>query len=168
MKKISVILILLLLVNIFSGCGITVPRPEVKNAEFDFSVTYELNGETRTVSGVYVCEYDGVYLALESGYCRGWNGYIKGDEPEEIIIGSTEDGGKIRLALCLYPEYFMNEPQASERSDPEPCLLIDYPYTEGIETTLISDAKTIEEIYGAKIVSYNYSEPIENSFGLFK
>ena len=33
---------------------------------------------------------------------------------------------------------------------------------------IIQEAKIIEEIYGAKILSYQYDKSIENSFGLFK
>ena len=42
-----------------TGCSGLTSGPEVEKGEFDFSVTYEFEGETKTVSGVYVCEYEG-------------------------------------------------------------------------------------------------------------
>ena len=49
---------------LLAGCGLEVPRPEIKEGEFDFIVTYEYNGEIKTVSGVYVCEFSGISWAL--------------------------------------------------------------------------------------------------------
>ena len=39
-----------------TGCGPDVPLPEVKEGIFDFTVTYELNGEVKTVKNTYVCK----------------------------------------------------------------------------------------------------------------
>jgi hypothetical protein len=36
----------------------------VKEGRFDFSLTYEVDGEVKTYTGVYVCEYDGVLTTL--------------------------------------------------------------------------------------------------------
>ena len=84
MKKIFIAFVLVFLISVnLTSCGLTVPRPEVKQGEFNFSVTYEFNEETKTVSGVYVCEYSGTDWALDGGSHRDWNGYIKGGEIEE-------------------------------------------------------------------------------------
>ena len=39
-------------------------KQEVKEGRFDFSLTYEVDGEVKTYTGVYVCEYDGVLTTL--------------------------------------------------------------------------------------------------------
>ena len=36
------------------------------------------------------------------------------------------------------------------------------------ELSIRNGADVIEETYGAKIISYTYDTPIENTFGLFK
>ena len=34
-------------------------KPAITTGEFPFAITYEYKGETRTISGVFKCEYDG-------------------------------------------------------------------------------------------------------------
>ena len=71
MKRTVVLLCFVLaLVCMLTSCALDVPRPEIKTGEFNFSVTYEYNGEIKTVSGVYVCEYDGIDWAIDMGYHR--------------------------------------------------------------------------------------------------
>ena len=164
MKRIVGILLLVwMLISMVTSCGFTVPRPEINECEFDFSVTYEFNGEIKTVSGVYVCKYDGIDWSLEGGYRRAWAGYVKYGTPEEVILLETaEDGGEIELNLCFDPGYFMGDSHWKNEE----------PFTPIITVKLVSDgglcfennADIIAETYGAKIISYEYNEPIENSF----
>ena len=171
MKKIVVFLIVVLLLSFsLTSCGLTVPRPEIKEGEFDFSITYALNGEEKTFSAVYVCEYDGTSWSLDGGYGRDWKARTEGDyegETYSAIIGTTDDGGDIILFFGIYPEYFMNDSTA-DRGAPEPSVYISYPENEHGEIGLVNDPAEVEELYGAKIISYEYDAPIENSFGLFK
>ena len=167
MKKILALLVLVLSISLMlAGCGLTVPRPEIKRGEFDFSVTYELNGERVTVSGVYVCKYNGTKWALDGGSHRDWKAYVKDGMETQIEIGATEDGGTIWLNLGLYPEYFMGDPDWISRGAPEPWLSV--AITDGEGTSIQNEADVIAEVYGARIVSYEYETPIKNAFGLFK
>ena len=61
-----------------TGCGPDVPLPEVKEGIFDFTVTYELNGEVKTVKNTYVCKYKGVSMTLEGNSYRAWKGTFNG------------------------------------------------------------------------------------------
>ena len=171
MKKIVCALILVLVVSIgMTGCGLTVPRPKVKEGSFNFSITYEVNGEVNTLSAVYMCEFDGVSWSLDGGYGRDWKawteGNFKGDD-YSAIIGTTEDGGEIILFFGIYPEYFMND-STGDRGIPEPSVYIAYPENEHGEIGLVNDPAEVESLYGAKIISSEYADPIENEFGLFK
>ena len=170
MKKLCIVLALLALLAIcLTGCGLNVPKPEVKSGEFDFSVTYEVNGKTETVSGVYICEYAGVDWALDSGYHRDWNGYVKDNAVnEDYVVGVTEDGGTIMMYFGFHPDYFMGEDVSGFMEDPEPYLVVTYPMDEFGGVEFIQEADVIEETYGAKVISYTYDAPIENTFGLFK
>ena len=168
MKKIISTLALLLLLSIcMTSCGLTVPRPAVKEGQFNFSVTYTMNGETKTVSGVYACEYDGTSWALDSGSHRDWSGYIVGGMKMELEIGTTEDGGTVILDLGLYPDYFMGEDVVGVMDVPAPKLVISYPEGED-GVSVVMDEAEIEEIFGYKIVSYEYAAPIANTFALFQ
>ena len=163
-RKLGIFLLMLFLIGTLTSCGLTVPRPEIKKAEFDFSVTYELNGETKTISGIYVCEFDGVSWSLDGGYNRDWKGYIKDGSTEmSVVIGTTDDGGNITLYFDLYPSYFMADPGFTTLDDPKPTLIIEYYNDEIGEVSFINDAEEIAT-YGAKIVSYEYAKPIHNSY----
>ena len=164
MKKILTSVVLILLLSLaLTSCGISsTPRPEIKSGEFNFSFTYEYAGETKTVSGVYVCEYDGIDWVLDGGFHREWSGYIKGETTEEnIILGTAEDGGVVEIYLAFDPDLFMGD---SPWVDDEPFV----PYlsvrlvNEGLYFE--SDAEILAETYGARIISYEYDEPIENTF----
>lgn len=170
MKKIlSIVSFVLLLSLCLTSCGLTVPRPEIKEGRFNYSVTYELNGEIKTISGVYICEYDGISWSLDGGNNRHWKGCIEGGtEDDQIQIGTTEDGGAINVCLDFDPDYFMGEDVVEYKGVPEPYLIVVYPMTEDGALTFINDAETVAEQYGAKIISHVYDEPINNSFGLFK
>lgn len=171
MKKIVTLLAVLLVACLsLASCGLAVPRPEVKEGRFNFSVTYELNGEVKTLECIYVCEFDGTSWSLEGGdYSRDWKAHTEGDfegDDYSAIIGKTEDGGDIILFFGIYPEYFMGDPNTGDRGIPEPDLYISYTMGEG-EYGLVQEEDVIEEVYGAKILDYEYDEPIENTFALF-
>ena len=52
MKRIIAILVLaVLLIGALTGCSVEAP-PKIKEGRFNFSITYEQQGETKTVSGV--------------------------------------------------------------------------------------------------------------------
>ena len=155
-----------MLASMLSGCGFRVPRPKVKEGRFNFSVTYEWRGETATVSGVYVCEFAGIGWALDGGYHREWSYCVEGDVNDTLItIGTTDDGGTLDLRLDFYPEYFMSDPDWSWLGVPEPYLSVTIVDDEGMRG--INDRDDIAKDYDAKIVTYTYDAPIENSFKIF-
>ena len=78
-KFMALILLLVMSISLFSGCATKLPVPQVKEGRFDFSITYEVEGEVKTYTGVYVCEYEGVHKFL-GGYSRAWSGYIENSD----------------------------------------------------------------------------------------
>ena len=163
MKRIiGALLLVAVLSAMLAGCGLTVPRPEVKSGEFDASVTYEENGESKTLDLVFVCEYEGIGWTLEGSHYRDWKGYFKGyGEGDVIEICTTEDGGKVALCILIYPEYFMGEPGYDDFG---PTLLMNYIYYEdGIEM-IEDDQEIIAENYGIRGIGIECDAPIENSF----
>ena len=154
MKKLLCFLIALVLLTVgFTSCGITVPRPKIKSGEFNFSVTYEYNGETKTVSGVYVCEYANLHWTLDGGFRRSWTGYIKGgDDNDHVDIDVTDAGDEIVLVLNLRPDYFMDDYNFDLYDVPVPYIKINE-YTEDGGLRIIYEADTVEAMCGAKIIS---------------
>ena len=165
MKRIFAVLTMLsMLALLLSSCGFPVETPAVKEGKFNFSITYVLNGEAVTLSDVYVCEYDGIGWSLDGGFHREWtSSYEKGILGVDVPICTTEDGGRITLALGMYPEYFMGDPGYDESYAPNPWLILSYYNEETGEESFTYDAEIIAG-YGAKIIAYEYDEPIENEF----
>ena len=161
MKKIYNAIILVLLISLaLTSCGLNVPRPEIKEGRFNFSVTYEYNGEAKTVSGVYVCKYDGViwYNPNRDPFVH-WEESFEGDgvnEYGDIPICNTDDGGEIFISLFMYPEYFMGDP---EYANAKPLIRAELCYPDD----QIGDPDILTE-YGVKLISYEYDEPIENVY----
>ena len=61
----------LLFSSVFSFFGI-VEKPEIKQAEFDFEVVYEIDGEIKTIEGTYVCKFEkviNIYTTIFDNVC---------------------------------------------------------------------------------------------------
>jgi hypothetical protein len=157
-------ILIVLLITTLTSCGLDVPRPEVKSGEFDFTVTYEFNGETKTVSGVYVCEYAGLSWSLDGGFHRDWDSYVEGVD-EVVEIGTSPDGGKVELIFAFYPEYFMGEDVSYDLNIPQPYISVTIIDDEGM--TILHLPDEVEAHCGARIISYEYDAPIENKFSIF-
>ena len=169
--KLIASLLVLSLVCTLTGCGLEVPRPEVKEGRFDLSITYQIGSEIETLSMVYVCEFAGTSWTLEGGYfSRDWKCHTEGDyegDDYSAIVGRTEDGGEIIVFFGIYVEYFMGDPEIGDRGIPEPFMYISYTEDGGDSYSLVNDSTELEEVYGVKLISYEYDEPIENSFSIF-
>ena len=159
MKKFFCIFaVIILLSTCLTSCEVQ-PAPKVKEGRFNFSVTYEEWGEAKTVSGVFVCEYDGVnWWDINRDSYANWKESYEGDIQDGGIIPicNTDDGGEIFISLLMYPEYFMGDPEYAN-------------YTPLIRAELWYPDKQTDDIeriaeHGVKLISYEYDEPIENSY----
>ena len=59
--------------------------PEIKHGEFDYSLVYEINDETKTINDTLVCEYDGISYNLD-GKSLEWKTYIKGTKNQDKYL----------------------------------------------------------------------------------
>ena len=166
MKKIKLfICVVLVIIFIFllSSCVAVVLLPEVKEGRFDFSVTYAINGEEKTYSGVYVCEYDGAYktLAVE-GF--DWKGYVEKDDNNGVVPIQTNGDGVIYIDLHFVPEYFMGDPDAILYDVPAPTLYMVYHSDDPDVSSYETDQEFLATNYGVRMISYKYADPIKNVF----
>ncbi len=156
-----------LIAGAFTGVFVTVPRPEIKEGEFDFTLTYELDGKTEKIEGTYVCRFDGVYRALD-GKGRQWKGYIKDHDYFTDYEIKATDEGMIMVDLDICAEFFMSDPnyKITENTDepkPEPYLYI----TSGDASDESPSAEFFYSAYEGdevKIISFVYDSPIENTY----
>lgn len=158
-KLLSALLLAGMFLCMLTGCGSTVPRPEVKEGRFNITVTYEYNGEVKEASGVYVCEYDGVnWWDINADPYANWKESYEGDIQDDGIIPicNTDDGGEIFISLLMYPEYFMGDPEHAEST---PIVRAEIFYDD----RQIDDADVIAE-YGVKLIDCKYDKPIENKY----
>lgn len=167
--KIIALILALMMLCVFTGCTVE-PAPNIKEGRFNFSITYEQWGEAKTISGVFVCKYAGRSFTLEGGdFTREWEGHIEGIEGADeiynsaVLICTTEDGGEIFLSFGLSAAQMMGEPYLAD-SEIKPCLFLVYPNEDHTSSEYGGGDEEIEELYGLKIISYEYDAPIENTF----
>ena len=169
MRKILIVLSLVLIISLsLTSCGFLVPRPEIKEGRFNFSITYEINGEVNTFSAVYVCEFDGTSWSLDGGYSRDWADRVEADyvgDDYSAVVGTTDDGGDIILFFGIYPEYFMGDSTA-DREAPEPQIYVSFTISED-EVSTVGDPEEVEALYGIRIISCEYDPPVQNTFKRF-
>lgn len=151
----------------FTGAFATVPKPEIKEGEFDFSLTYELDGETKKLEGTYVCKFEGVSRAID-GVGRDWKGYIKDHGDSASYELKTSEEGTIKVDLDICSEFFMSDPdyqnmKSSDDPKPEP-----YVYITSGDSSVEDPANEITfNLYegdDVKIISFEYDQPIENTY----
>ena len=137
--------------------------PTVTNQDFDFSITYKLDGETKTINGVYSSRFTGFGGNGIDPLCRYYEGTYKvegEDDGDRCFTIAEKDGYKLYIVALLNDYYLMGDKE-NESYDS---------YTEG--PTLEAEDKDgnqygeteIPDIFDAEIVSFEYPEPIENTF----
>ena len=160
MKKSVIILLVLMIVLSFSSCE-NVPVPQIKEGEFPFEIVYEIDGETVTVNDIYICEFDGFGWNEGVEKYRKWKGYIKSSGTKELIL--LEDGD-LKFAVSVgSPEYYMSDPSC-QWSENTPSIYYIKPNEFGGITSGSSDIEPLLEQYKLKLISWKFSDPIQNSF----
>ena len=165
LKKAKIILVVYLIATLaLLFLGYSVQMPRVAQQEFPFTITYSYQGETQTISDIYVGEYvrTAKYLGDDS---LAWYGYIKDHnrlESNFYRIGEI-DGKAFSINLNIEPGYFMGDPKYAD-SECQPSGV--YHSFDGTNDITVTDPAELEKL-GFSIVSWEYPEPIENavSFG---
>ena len=161
-KLLAAVVLTTMITSLFSGCAVKIGVPEVKEARFDFSVTYEVEGEQKTYTGVYVCEYDGVETTF-LGSSLEWKGHIENKEEFWDMPIQTNEDGIVYLNFGFYPEYFMNDPNEAYYETPAPSLYMVYNDSNEDMSHVTGEEEDILQ-YGVRLISHEYAAPIENTF----
>lgn len=135
-------------------------KPEITYGEFPFEIVYEVDGEVVTVNDVYICKYS-IGMNEGVGKYRNWKGSIKGTGEDGLFVKEI-DGKKIYCSVG-WPEYYMDDPDDSSTDVPEPGFYIIEANDMGGTTTYGIEDESLHE-YNIKVISYKFSDPIENSF----
>ena len=140
-------------------------KPAVRTGEFPFSITYEYLGETKTISGVYACEYAGSRTIFRE-HERFWEGEVIYTEGDYIIF--QEEMKTVAVQPNMEAGYFMGDPlyrdyyQVYGLECPKPYA----EYFDYENDITISNFNQDEELaaVGFRFIDFSYAEPIENSF----
>lgn len=156
-----------LIVCSFTGVFVRVPKPEIKEGEFGFALTYELDGERKVIEGTYVCKFEGTSRHLD-GAGRQWTGYIKDHGDFDDYEIKETDEGVIMLSLDISPEFFMSDPFYESMADadnpkPEPYIYITLGEPSA-EAAAYENFFSLYEGDDVKIISFEYDAPIENTY----
>ena len=137
--------------------------PTVAKQDFDFSITYKIDGETKTINGVYSSRFTGFGANGVDPLCRYYEGTYKfegEDDGDRCFTIAEKDGYKLYIVALLNDYYLMGD-EENESYDS---------YTEG--PTLEAkdkdgnqyDETEMPVVFDAEIVSFKYPKPIENTF----
>ena len=159
MKFPAIIIAIGLLVAIVS-CFITgiTKAPTIKDHDFEYSVTYSIDGEVKTHKGIYRCSFIG-HDGHDDPTLRLYDGVhnIDGNVSESFFFPvAQKDGVELSLIINLDADYLMGDPDKYEYVPGN-----DDPYFEAIDAEGYS--VEISEVFDAEIISWEYPDPIENS-----
>lgn len=142
--------------------GYSVQKPAVMEQEFPYTITYSLDGKTETISDVFVVEYVRAEKYIGDNAIN-WFGYIKDhDRLEHNYYTIAEgEGPTYSINLNLEPGYLMGDPNYADQASSPELVILNF---DGTNEIRIDDPEEAKEM-GFYLVSYEYPEPIENSFG---
>ncbi|MBR5229755.1 MAG: hypothetical protein IKW01_02770 [Firmicutes bacterium] len=139
----------------------TAKAPVITEKEFPFSITYQLNGQTETIDGVYAVSFTG-NGAYADPTQRNYEGKVISQyegADTSFILGEVEDG-VIMIYTRFHPDYLMGEAYYDYFDNEEFKPILSYQDAEGYA---YEDEETLLQ-HGAKLISWEYPEPIENSY----
>ena len=152
-------LVLTLVVCLFANRIMT---PAITEHAFPYSVTYKLNGETKTLEGVYKCTYEG-FGEGENPRDRYYTGEFIVDGQSTLAHTYTiaqKDGAELYIVTLFNDCYLMNDTK-----DEDYRSFLEEPYLEALDKEGYPyDETTMPSEFAAEIVGWEYPEPIENEF----
>ena len=159
--KLPIIILVIGLILAIASCFFTgiVKEPMIKEQEFDYSVTYRIGSETKTYEGTFRCSFAG-HDRHDDPTLRLYDGVHTKDGNELgalwLTVAQKEDV-ELMMSVGLDAAYLMGDPDKYEYVHGN-----DDPYLEAIDAE--GYAVEVSEKFDAEIISWEYPEPIENSF----
>ena len=158
-KIILAVFLIATLALVLLGYSVRVPKTALQ--EFPFTITYSYNGNTETISAVYVAEYakDAKYIGEDS---LRWYGYVKDHDRLQAgyyRVVELEDGA-FSINLNIEPGYLMGDPNYASADCAPTGVYWGY---NGTEDYCIEDPAELAKM-GFTLDSWDYPEPIANSF----
>lgn len=149
---IAIGLVLCLVASLFAGI---MKEPVITEHDFNYAATYRLNGETKTLEGVYRVRF----VSSGEGNDRYYEGFYLSEpnagQPEYHTIAKQDDL-ELQVVFIFTNDYLMGDGDRDTITEP---YLAAYD-TMGVEHT---DMETLDA-FDAELLSWEVPQPIENSF----
>jgi hypothetical protein len=159
--KLPILIISLGILLAVISCLITciIKEPIIKEHDFDYSVKYRIDGEEKTLEGVFKCSfYENDTNDISN--VRWYNGiHVQNgtDLYERTFMVAQKGGIELHVVIYLDEAYLMGDADIydTDTGNEDPYLIAYDP--DGIEVE-------VSDVFNAEIISWEYPEPIENSF----
>ena len=133
-------------------------KPTIAEHEFNYLLTYKLNGEIKTIEGTYTCKFNGA----DPGERFYTSDYIDHGFEGQSGFYTIEKKGDFELCIImrLDESYLMGDTKNYDyKPSPEAPYIVVYDL-EGAEC----EEPEILDMFDIEIVSWEYPEPIKNTF----
>ena len=159
--KLPIIIVAVGLIVAIVGCLLTcaIKVPNIVEQDFNYSATYKLDGETKTLEGIYRVNYeDGEekYSPLERYYTGTYISNTDNNYSADHLI-AKKDNLELCIVFIFNADSLMGDGESYEEAV-EPYLAV-YD-VQGVEYT---DEEYLGK-FDVELVSYEVPTPIENSF----
>ncbi len=151
-KMVFIVAVIMMLITVVI-CGIA-KKPAITQGEFPYSITYSVQGEVKTLEGVYHAEFTG-----NESYADNTSRIYDGDDETWFTVYEDE-GGKVQIITHMYPEYLMGDPQDSDYfGDRDFAPELVYYDAEGYEL----EDEALKAEWDVEILEWEYPTPVENT-----
>lgn len=159
--KLPIIIIAIGMIVAIASCFLTGIRmePVIQEHEFQYSVTYSIDGEVKTHQGSFLCSFIG-HDGHDDPTLRVYDGLHKvdGNVSESAWFSVAQKNGvELALIINLDADYLMGDPDKYEYVSGNEDPILEATNAEGYSVD-------ISEVFDAEIISWELPEPIENSF----
>lgn len=137
--------------------------PTITEHDFDFSITYKLDGETKTLTGVYSSRFTGFGSSGVDPLDRYYEGTCEVDgetDGDRCFTIAEKDGYKLYIVALLNDAYLMGDVENDSYDSYNEGPTLEAEDKDGYQY----DETELPDLFNAEIVSFEYPEPIENTF----
>ena len=136
-----------------------VKAPVITEHDFNFTVTYRLDGETRTLEGVYRCHFRSTGKGTEplNRYYEGEHLLNPSAEHPSAYTIAEKDGLELCIVTIFSDRMLMGDADGTAFHYDPYIAVMD---SEGME---YSDEETLSQ-FDAEIIDWVFPEPVDNSF----
>lgn len=145
------------------------PKPKITYGEFPFKLVYDIDGKRKVIEDTLICEFDGVGMDEGRGKFRKWKEQLASGN-ENVLLLKVNDFNPFIVYKEIYydtggADYYMDDMSngvSYEHGFPDARRF--EKYVGGGSSDGIIFADELYEKYKIKIISWDYTPPIQNSF----